>query len=129
MRLAPPAWILGRIAVKPDTLGEYTLPARATILISPYTMHRHPRYWHAPETFDPERFAFAEPPPRFVYMPFGGGPRLCIGQPFALAEATLLLATIIQRYHLQLAPNTRVEMEPQITLRVKNGLPMELTRR
>ncbi len=128
MRLAPPAWILGRIAVKADTLGEYTLPARATILLSPYTMHRHPRYWHDPEMFDPDRFS-SEQPPRFVYMPFGGGPRLCIGQPFALAEATLLLATIIQRYHLQLAPNTRVEMEPQITLRVKNGLPMELTRR
>ena len=129
MRLAPPAWVLGRMSLQQDAFGEFTLPARSMVLISPYTLHRHPRYWHNPDTFDPDRVEFAEQPPRFVYMPFGGGPRLCIGQPFALAEATLLLASIAQRYQLQLAPTARVECEPQITLRVKHGLPMRLTRR
>lgn len=131
MRLAPPAWILGRTSLQQDALGEFTFPARSMVLISPYTMHHHPRYWKNPDAFDPEHFApeNAEQRPRFTYMPFGGGPRLCIGQPFALAEATLLLATIAQRYQLRVAPNAKIECEPQITLRVKNGLPMWLMRR
>ncbi len=128
MRLAPPAWIMSRLSLRDETLGEYALPARAPVVLSPYSMHRHPRYWKNPNAFDPERFAPENlgKQPRFVYMPFGGGPRLCIGQPFALAEATLLLAAIAQRYQLRVAPNTKIECEPQITLRVKNGLPMYL---
>ena len=128
MRLAPPAWIMSRLSLCDETLGEYALPARAPVVLSPYAMHRHPHYWKNPDAFDPERFAPENlgKQPRFVYMPFGGGPRLCIGQPFALAEATLLLATIAQRYQLRVAPNTKIECEPQITLRVKNGLPMFL---
>lgn len=128
LRLAPPAWITSRESVQPDTLGEYAIPAHAPILISPYTMHRHPRYWKNPDAFEPDRFApeNADKQPRFVYMPFGGGPRLCIGQPFALAEATLLLAAIAQRYSLRLAPNTTVVPAPRITLGMANGLPMTL---
>ncbi len=128
MRLYPPAWTFGRIALKSDELGGYRIPAGAQILISPYTMHRHPRYWENPDAFEPERFAptHHEKRPRFVYLPFGGGPRLCIGQPFALAEATLLLATIAQRYRLRLVPGAEVIPFPQITLGVEKGLPMTL---
>jgi cytochrome P450 len=128
MRLAPPAWITSRASIHADMLGEYKLPPRAPVLISPYTMHRHPRYWKNPDAFDPDRFApeNSDKLPRFVYMPFGGGPRLCIGQPFALAEATLLLAAIAQRYTLRLAPNANIVPAPRITLGMANGLPMTL---
>lgn len=128
LRLAPPAWITSRESLAPDTLGEYVIPARAPVLISPYTMHRHPRYWENPTMFDPDRFApeTARKLPRFVYMPFGGGPRVCIGQPFALAEATLLLAAIAQRYTLRLAPGAHIAPAPRITLGMANGLPMTL---
>lgn len=128
MRLAPPAWITSRASVEADTLGEYAVPAQTPVLISPYAMHRHPRYWKNPDAFDPDRFApeNLEKQPRFVYMPFGGGPRICIGQPFALAEATLLLAAVAQRYALRLAPNAHVVAAPRITLGMANALPMSL---
>lgn len=131
MRLAPPAWITARISLQADTLGEYALPARSTVLISPYTLHRHPRYWKNPEAFEPERFApeNAEQRPRFTYIPFGGGPRLCIGQPFALTEATLLLAAIAQRYTLRVADGAVITPAPRFTLGMVNGLPMTLTPR
>ncbi|HZQ08910.1 MAG TPA: cytochrome P450 [Anaerolineae bacterium] len=131
IRLYPPAWTFGRVALKSDELGGYRIPAGAQILISPYTMHRHPRYWENPDVFEPERFSPTqnEKRPRFVYLPFGGGPRLCIGQPFALAEATLLLAAIAQRYSLRLVPNAKVIPFPQITLGVAEGMPMTLTPR
>lgn len=131
MRLYPPAWAFGRETVQTDTLGGYSIPAKTSVIVSPYTMHRHPKLWSNPETFDPDRFTpeQSENRPRYAYLPFGGGPRLCIGQPFALAEATLLLAGMAQRYALRLAPNTIVKPEPNITLGVANGLPMTLKAR
>lgn len=131
LRLYPPAWAFGRETLKADTLGGYAVPAQAAVVVSPYTMHRHPKFWNNPEAFDPDRFLpeQSENRPRYAYLPFGGGPRLCIGQPFALAEATLLLACLAQRYALRLAPNTEVKPEPNITLGVKNGLPMILQAR
>lgn len=131
MRLYPPAWVFGRQALEADTIGAYTLSRGDAVLVSPYTMHRHPAFWDSPDTFKPERFdaKHAEHRPRFTYLPFGGGPRLCIGQPFALAEATLLLATIAQRYRLRLAPGADVKPDPQITLGVAKGLPMILVPR
>ena len=91
-------------------------------------MHHHPAFWPDPECFDPERFTPAQSTgrPRCAYLPFGGGPRLCIGNTFALTEAPLILAAIFQRYRLQLAPGMVVETLPLVTLRPRSGLPMQL---
>jgi len=95
-------------------------------LMSQYVMHRTEKYWDAPTEFRPERFdpVLMKDRPRYTYFPFGGGPRLCIGEPFAWMEGELLLATIAQRYHFTLAQGAIIEPEPLITLRLKHGLPM-----
>jgi cytochrome P450 len=131
LRLYPPAWSFLRNAVAADTLGGYRIPTKAMVLISPYTMHRHPTFWEQPQTFDPERFApeRAASRPRFAYLPFGGGPRQCIGTTFAQTEAQLVLATVAQRYRLRMVPGQLVEPEPVITLRLRHGLRMRLERR
>jgi cytochrome P450 len=131
LRLYPPAWSFLRNAIAADTLGGYRIPKGAMVLLSPYTMHRHPAFWEQPETFDPERFTpeRAASRPRFAYLPFGGGPRQCLGTSFALTEAQLVLATVAQRYRLRIVPGHRVEPEPLITLRLRHGLQMRLERR
>ncbi|MCC7161791.1 MAG: cytochrome P450 [Anaerolineae bacterium] len=131
LRLYPPAWAFGRETLKADALDGYAIPAKTVVIVSPYTMHRHPRFWNKPETFDPDRFLpeRSDKRPRYAYLPFGGGPRLCIGQPFALTEATLLLAGLAQRYVLRLASGAIVRPKPNITLTVANGLPMTLEAR
>jgi cytochrome P450 len=128
LRLYPPAWSFLRNAVAADTLGGYRIPKGAMVMISPYTMHRHPAFWEQPEVFDPERFLpeRAAGRPRFAYLPFGGGPRQCIGNTFALTEAQLVLATVAQRYRLRMVPGHLVEPEPVITLRLRHGLRMRL---
>ncbi|MEA2575171.1 MAG: hypothetical protein QOH93_2469 [Chloroflexia bacterium] len=128
MRLYPPAWSITRKAVEEDELARYHIPAGAIVSVSPYAMHRHPRYWENPEGFDPERFTperSAQRPP-YAYFPFGGGPRLCIGNNFAIMEGQLLLATIAQRYRLDLVPGHPVVVEPLITLRARYGMRMVL---
>lgn len=129
MRLYPPAYAIGRWCNEADEIGGYTVPPQSTLTLSPYLTHRHPDFWEEPERFDPDRFTPERQAerPRYAYLPFGGGPRQCIGNNFAMTEATLLLATIAQRYRLALLPGHRVEMEPLITLRPKNGLPMTLS--
>lgn len=131
LRLYPPAWYFGRKAIDADEIGGYHLPAHATFYISPYTMHRHPGFWEHPETFDPERFTpeRSADRPRYAYLPFGGGPRQCIGNNFALTEAHLILATLAQHYKLQLAPGHPVEVEGLITLRPRQGMKMIAHRR
>jgi cytochrome P450 len=112
-----------------DELMGYAIPARSFLAASPYVMHRHPAYWDHPETFNPDRFlpeAQGSRQHRFVYFPFGGGPRLCIGKGFALVEAHLILATLLQRCILVLPTNTNVEPEALVTLRPKHGLPMKV---
>ncbi|GAB4526960.1 MAG: cytochrome P450 [Anaerolineae bacterium] len=128
MRLYPPAWIVGRQALADDEIAGYTIPAGATVLMSQYTMHRHPLFWDEPYDFIPERFANGqnETRPRYAYFPFGGGPRLCIGEPFAWMEGELLLAALVQRFRYELAPGAVIAPEPLITLRLKHGLPMIL---
>lgn len=128
LRLYPPAWILTRTNLADDELCGYSIPAHSYLAASPFVMHRHPAYWHKPEQFDPDRFLpqAAKQIHRFVYFPFGGGPRLCIGRGFAQVEAHLILATLAQRCRLTLVPNTRVEMQALVTLRPKNGLPMKV---
>jgi cytochrome P450 len=126
MRLYPPAWIVGRRALGPFDANGYTIPARSIILLSPYTMHRDARWFPDPERFDPERFTPERQAerPKFAYFPFGGGPRVCIGEQFAWMEGVLLLATIAQRWRLRLVPDHPIALQPIITLRPKHGVRM-----
>jgi cytochrome P450 len=126
MRLYPPAWGFSRQALADDTLGGFRLPRGWLAFVIPYVLHRLPAYWKDPDTFDPERFSLERSVdrPKFVYIPFGAGPRQCIGNHFALIEAHLSVATLAQRYRLQLVPGHRVEPWPLITLRPRNGMRM-----
>ncbi|MCA9956915.1 MAG: cytochrome P450, partial [Anaerolineales bacterium] len=131
MRLYPPAYAIARWGNAEDEVGGYYVPKDAVVTMSPYVTHRHPEFWDAPERFDPQRFTPEQKAerPRFAYLPFGGGPRQCIGNSFAMTEAILLLASIVQRYRLSLVPGTKVELEPLITLRPKGKLLMTLIER
>jgi cytochrome P450 len=129
MRLYPPAWIMARRATVDYKIGGYHLPTGTIFLISPYVMHHHPKYFPSPEQFQPERWNREKETSRYTYFPFGGGPRQCIGERFAWVEAILLVATIAQQWRMRLAPKHKVELQPLVTLRPKNGLPMILTRR
>jgi cytochrome P450 len=128
MRLYPPAWLFERKAQVEVELGGYRIPAQSMIAIAPWTLHRHPEYWPNPEGFDPDRFLperVAERP-RYTYLPFGGGPRQCIGINFALYEAKLVLATLLQRYSLALVPGQNLHPDASVTLRPAKGLKMWL---
>ena len=115
-----------RQSIGPDQIGGYLIPANARVSLSPYLLHRHPDFWPDPDRFDPLRFSpeqsAARPP--YAYFPFGGGPRLCIGRDFAILEAQLILATIIQQVSLELVPGHPVEPEPLVTLRPRYGIKM-----
>jgi len=130
MRLYPPAWSLARTTAKEMEVGGYRLPVGANVVMSPWIMHRDPRFFENPERFDPDRWAveIAHRLPRFAYFPFGGGPRLCIGASFAMMEANLLLATIAQRFQLSLVPGHPVVPQPGITLRPRHGIQMSLAK-
>jgi len=130
MRLYPPVWGIGRQAIAADHIGGYDIPPGALVNLSPWVTHRHPGIWDEPERYDPERFrpGRERTRPRFAYFPFSGGPRLCIGEPFALMEAHLIAAMMLQRYRLTLVDSAPVEPEPTLTLRLRGGLPMRATR-
>ena len=129
LRLYPPAWVFERQAIAPDTLGGYPIEPGAIIGICPYVLHRHPDHWENPEGFDPERFhpERTAKRPRYAYLPFGGGPRTCVGNHFAMMEAQILLAMIVREQRLELDPSHRVVLDPVITLRPKTGI--RVTRR
>jgi cytochrome P450 len=131
MRLYPPAWGFSRQALADDELGGFDLPRGWLAFVVPYVLHRLPQYWSDPEAFDPDRFLpdRVAARPKFVYVPFGAGPRQCIGNQFALIEAQLVLATLAQRYRLRLVPGHRAEPWPLITLRPRYGMPMSIERR
>jgi cytochrome P450 len=99
LRLYPPAALIVREAIAETRSGAITIPRGALVFIAPWVLHRHRKLWAAPEHFDPDRFLPGAPPvPRFAYLPFGAGPRVCVGAQFALAEATLVLATLVRRF-------------------------------
>jgi len=131
LRLYPPAWRVFRRTEEPLAVGDYELPAGSNIVLSQWVTQRDPRWFSEPERFCPDRWSeeAAAKLPRFAYFPFGGGPRVCIGAGFAMMEATLLLATIAQRFRMRLAPNQRIEPLPSITLRPKNGIRVVLEER
>ena len=128
LRLYPPAWMFARRALADDELGGYHLPAGAMVAISPYVTHRNPDFWESPEHFDPERFEEARQAgrPRFAYHPFSGGPRVCIGNSFALMEAQLILAMLYQGFELALVPGRTVRPRPGSTLRPQPGVWMTI---
>ena len=123
MRLYPPIWIIERRAIREDAIGGYTIPAGSSVVISPYALHRHPGFWERPDAFDPSRF---RSPPPDAYIPFGRGPRSCIGNEFAMLEAHLIVAMVMQSFQLKLMPGHPVEPLPDITLRPKNGMMMTM---
>jgi cytochrome P450 len=126
MRLYPPAWIIGRRAIAEYSIGDYVVPARSMIFMSPYVTQRDARFFPCPERFDPGRWtaAFKAELPRFAYFPFGGGVRQCIGESFAWMELVLVVATVAQQWRLRLAPHQAVVPQPLITLRARHGIAM-----
>jgi len=131
LRLYPPGWLLSRRTVTADVLSGYEIPAGTDVLLSPYLLHRHPRYWKDPDAFRPERFApdHAAERPRFAYMPFAAGPRHCIGETFALYEMLVHLYKIARRYRLTRVSAEPIALEAQINLRTRSPLHMRLETR
>ena len=126
LRLYPPVWMIPRRAEIETGLGGYRIPSRSLVLLSIYALHRHPQLWERPDQFDPSRFR--TPPPRWSYLPFGGGPHQCIGNAFALAELQLVLAAVTRRFRLE-ALDDGVEPQPLVTLRPRGGIRVRLHKR
>jgi cytochrome P450 len=125
MRLYPPTWLFPREAIEPIELGGYTLEKGSLVHLVPFIVQRDPRFFDAPLEFRPERFANEKAIPDYAYFPFGGGPRVCIGNSFTMMEMQLMIATILQRYEMALAPGQgEPEMLPLITLLPKDGIKM-----
>lgn len=134
MRLYPPAPLFARQAVEPVQIGRWHVPKGTICLIAPHIMHRDPRWFDQPDTFDPERFSpereQQRPLPRYAYLPFGGGPRVCIGSSFASMEAVLLLATIAGRWRLRLEqPAREIATDLSVTLRPHDNIRMRIEAR
>ena len=128
LRLYPPAWILGRRAIGEDIIGGYYVAPGTVLAISIYTLHRHPAFWENPEEFDPQRFAPTNVARRhrYAYIPFGAGPRQCIGNTFGLLEASLIIACISQHFELHLVPGIEVRPQAIFVLRPNRDLLMSL---
>ncbi|HXU35419.1 MAG TPA: cytochrome P450 [Blastocatellia bacterium] len=126
MRLYPPVWLMGRRSVSASKIGGYYVPAKSIVLLSQFVTHHDERYYVEPEKFDPDRWLpeARASRPKYSYFPFGGGPRLCIGEQFAWMEGILILAVIAQKWKLRLVPGHPVKTQPLITLRPKNGMKM-----
>jgi cytochrome P450 len=130
MRLYPPAWAIGRRAKAEYAIGDYTVPPRAILFLSPWVVQRDPRWFPEPERFNPDRWTSpSDDRPKFSYFPFGGGTRVCIGERFAWMEGVLLLAAIAQKWRFKLVPGHPVATAALITLRAKHGMKMVAERR
>jgi cytochrome P450 len=131
MRLYPPVWILPRRAIGPDVIDGYEIPPNADVLICPYTLHRHPDFWENPEEFNPDRFATDQVTVRhrYAYIPFGAGPRFCVGNNLGMMEAVLVAAMVAREFRLRLVPGHEVVAEPMLSLRARGGLPMTVEAR
>jgi cytochrome P450 len=126
IRLYPPVWMLTRQAIASDEVGGYHVPAGADVLICPYTLHRNPGFWEEPARFDPDRFRpdRAASRPRYAYIPFGAGPRFCVGNNLGMLEAVLVVAMIAREFRLHRPAGRPVVPEPMLSLRLRGGLPM-----
>jgi len=127
LRLYPPAFVIVRQALHDDEAGGVPVPKGSLVLIAPWIMHRHRRFWRAPDRFDPSRFMpDAPPPPRFAYIPFGAGPRICVGSPFALTELVLVVASLVRAFRIALPPHRPVTPVGLITLQPDVPPPFRL---
>ncbi len=124
LRLYPPGWVIAREVEEDDEVAGYRIPRGSAVFVSPFICHRNPAVFENPERFEPERFSpeRAAALPRFAYFPFGGGPRQCIGNMYALMEAQLIIATVVRRFRIRMAEDREVEIEPTLTLRPRGGL-------
>jgi cytochrome P450 len=131
LRLYPPAWGFSRLALNEDHIGGYRVPAGSIVFLIPFVLHRRPELWPDPHRFDPERFTAdrVAARPKFAYLPFGGGPRQCIGSQFAMTEASLILTRALRQYQVELVPNQCIEARPLITLRPHPTIKARVTRR
>lgn len=126
LRLYPPAWLITRKAMEPDVLGSSHIPEGALIIVSPWLSHRHPQAWGNPETFEPERFLGNFD--RQAFIPFGAGPRLCIGRDFAIVESVLLLAKIVRAFDLEYVGESPTP-EPKVTVRPAESIRLRISPR
>ena len=127
MRLYPPVWILTRTAQEDDEIGGYHVPAGSDVLVCPYALHRNPAFWTDPERFDPERFSperSRSRPAGYAYIPFGAGPRFCVGNNLGMLEAVFVTAMVARDLRLRSVPEHPAVPEPMLSLRVRGGLPM-----
>ena len=131
MRIFPPVWHVQRVANADDVIGGYRIPKGALVFVSIFSTHRDPKVWPNPAGYDPRRWIGDAPKerPRFAYLPFGGGRRMCVGQGFAVLNATLLAAMIAQRFRFDLVPGAKIVLDPTVTIRPLYGIPMTIHRR
>ena len=131
MRLYPPAWIVDREPLEDDTVEGYSVKKGVDVAAFIYGLHRNEKYWPEPDKFDPERFSVDNKKRHkpYTYLPFGGGPRICIGQHFAMMEMQYVLAMLLRRYRFQLTHEAAIELHPLVTLRAKNGIRMRVSKR
>jgi cytochrome P450 len=131
MRLRPPAWLIGRRALKPLQIAGWGVPPGSVLFLSPFVTHRNPRYWKEPEAFRPERWSNGETAdlPRYAYFPFGGGNRICIGEGFAWTEGVLVLATLARRFRFAATDLSPVPLDPLVTLRPGRSIEMRVQTR
>jgi cytochrome P450 len=130
LRLYPPFWMVDRMAVADDRAGDLVIPKGSTVIVYVYGAHHAPNYWESPESFDPGRFTKANEKllTPFTYLPFGGGPRGCIGSNYAMLQILMILSALVRRYDLQLSPGQTIEARPMVILRPKHGIRMTFTR-
>ena len=129
LRLYPPFWIVDRMAVADDRVGDIAIPRGSMVIVFVYGTHHAPRYWQSPESFEPERFTKANEKLRtpFTYLPFGAGPRGCIGGNYAMLQILMILSELLRTYDFQLTPGQTIKARPMVILRPKHGIRMTFT--
>jgi cytochrome P450 len=127
LRLYPPFWMIDRMAVADDSVGDIAIPRGSTVIVYVYGAHHAPRYWDNPESFDPERFAKGNVHTPFTHLPFGGGPRSCIGSNYAMLQILMILSDLLRIYDFELTPGQTIEAHPMVILRPKHGIRMSFT--
>ena len=130
LRLYPPFWMIDRMAVADDRAGEIDIPRGSTVIVYVYGAHHAQRYWERPDNFEPERFTKANEKLRkpFTYLPFGGGPRGCIGGNYAMLQILMILSDLLRGYDFQLDTGQTIEARPMVILRPKHGIRMAFTK-
>jgi cytochrome P450 len=129
MRLYPPFWMVDRMALAADRAGDLDIPSGSTVVVFIYGTHHSPQYWKNPEKFDPERFTKANEKVHapFAHLPFGAGPRGCIGGNYAMLQMLMILSVLLRKYDFQLAPGQSIEPRPMVILRPEHGIRMTFT--